>query len=223
LLTVLENGQEVPGYSQVPVVVNRPLQYQGLTFYQSSYGMAEMPLFRLRVELPDGKETQVEGRPGQLISLPDGGALQVVDYTPAFRDLGGAALVEARTVDGQSLPVVAAMKELPAEMHSASPYRLRLLGLEERYYTGLQVKKDPGVPVVWLGCLLLVLGSLGAFGLAHQRLWLTIRSTAEGCEVQLAGSSHRNRQAFASQFDRLQEELAEELSAGIPVSEEDRS
>ncbi len=223
LLTVLEDGQEVPGYVQVPVVVNRPLQYQGLTFYQSSYGMAEMPLFRLGVELPDGKEIQVEGRPGQLLTLPDGGALQVVDYTPAFRDLGGAALVEVRTSDGHSMPQVAAMKELPAEMHHASPYRLRLLGLDERYYTGLQVKKDPGVPVVWLGCLLLVLGSLGAFGLAHQRLWLTIRSTSDGCEVQLAGSSHRNRQAFACQFERLQEELAEELGAGISASGEDRS
>ena len=223
LLTVLENGQEVPGYVQVPVVVNRPLQYLGLTFYQSSYGMAEMPLFRLRVKLADGNETQVEGRPGQLLSLPDGGALQVIDYTPAFRDLGGAALVEVRTADGRSLPQIAASREVPVDMHHASPYRLRLLGLDERYYTGLQVKKDPGVPVVWLGCLLLVLGSLGAFGLAHQRLWLTIRSTAAGCEIQLAGSSHRNRQAFARQFERLQKQLAEELGSGNPAPEEDRS
>lgn len=223
LLTVLEEGQEVPGYVQVPVVVNRPLQYQGLTFYQSSYGMAEMPLFRLEVKLPDGSETSLEGRPGQLMSLPDGGALQVVDYTPAFRDLGGAALVEVRTVDGRSLPQIAASREVPADLHHASPYRLRLLGMDERYYTGLQVKKDPGVPVVWLGCLLLVLGSLGAFGLAHQRLWLTIRSTDSGCEIQLAGSSHRNRQAFARQFERLQKQLAEGLGAGNPASEEDRS
>lgn len=222
LLTVLEDGQEVPGYVQVPVVVNRPLQYQGLTFYQSSYGMAEMPLFRLQVKLPDGNETQLEGRPGQLLSLPDGGALQVVDYTPAFRDLGGAALVEVRTADGRSLPQVAAIKEVPDDMHHPSPYRLRLLGLDERYYSGLQVKKDPGVPVVWLGCLLLVLGSLGAFGLAHQRLWLTIRSTAAGCEIQLAGSSHRNRPAFARQFERLQKQLAQELGAGNPAPEEDR-
>lgn len=223
LVTVLQEGQEVPGYSRVPVVVNRPLRYHGLTFYQSSYGLAEMPLFRLLVQLADGQQMQVAGRPGQLLSLADGGTLQVIDYTPAFRDLGGAALVEVRTVDGQRLPAVAAMKELPADMNHAVPYRLRLLGVDERYYTGLQVTKDPGVPLVWLGCLLLVLGSLSAFGLAHQRLWLSIQSTANGCEMVLAGSSHRNRPAFARLFEELQGELAAELGAGNSLSREDRS
>ncbi|MEZ4485243.1 MAG: cytochrome c biogenesis protein ResB [Syntrophotaleaceae bacterium] len=59
LLTVIEDGQEVSGYTEVPVVVNRPLQYRGLTFYQSSYGLAEMPLFHLQVRMPDGSEVQV--------------------------------------------------------------------------------------------------------------------------------------------------------------------
>ncbi len=210
-LTVLEDGQEVPGYTEVPVVVNRPLQYRGLTFYQSSYGLAEMPLFHLQVRMPDGTELQMAGRPGQVLPLADGGSLQVVDYTPAFRDLGGAALIEVLTVEGQRLPAIAAMQELPEDMNHRSPYRLQLLRVDERYYTGLQVTRDPGVPLVWLGCLLLVLGSLSAFSLAHQRLWLTIRPTAGGCEVQVAGSSHRNQPAFAGTFDRLCQELATEL------------
>ncbi|APG28845.1 hypothetical protein A7E78_14000 [Syntrophotalea acetylenivorans] len=223
LLTVLENGQEVPGYTAVPVVVNRPLQYRGLTFYQSSYGLAEMPLFHLQVRMPDGTELQLAGRPGQQMSLADGGFLRVVDYTPAFRDLGGAALVEVLTAEGNSLPVIAAMQEVPEDMNHRSPYDLQLLRVEERYYTGLQVARDPGVPLVWLGCLLLVLGSLSAFSLAHQRLWLTIRPTAAGCEVQVAGSSHRNQPAFAGTFERLCEELATELEATNNSAKEGRS
>ncbi len=223
LLTVIEEGQEVAGYTRVPVVVNRPLQYRGLTFYQSSYGLAQMPLFHLQVRMPDGAEVQMAGRPGQLLPLADGGSLQVVDYTPAFRDLGGAALIEVLTADGQRLPAIAAMQELPVDENHASPYRLQLLRVDERYYTGLQVTRAPGVPLVWLGCLLLVLGSLGAFSLAHQRLWLTIRPTAGGCEVQMAGSSHRNRPAFAGTFDRLGQELAAELEANNHSAKEDRS
>ncbi|MCD4687781.1 MAG: cytochrome c biogenesis protein ResB, partial [Desulfuromonadaceae bacterium] len=153
LLTVLEDGQEVPGYKEVPVVVNQPLQYRGLTFYQSSYGLAEMPLFHLQVRMPDGTELQMAGRPGQGLPLADGGSLQVMDYTPAFRDLGGAALIEVLTVEGQRLPAIAAMQELPEDMNHRSPYRLQLLRVDERYYTGLQVTRDPGVPLVWLGCL----------------------------------------------------------------------
>lgn len=223
LLTVLEDGQEVPGYTEVPVVVNRPLQYRGLTFYQSSYGLAEMPLFHLQVIMPDGTEERVAGRPGQVLSLTDGGSLQVVDYTPAFRDLGGAALVEVLTAEGHRLPAIAAMQELPKDMDHRSPYRLLLMAVDERYYTGLQVTRDPGVPLVWLGCLLLVLGSLSAFSLAHQRLWLTVRPTAAGCEVQVAASSHRNQPAFAGTFDRLCRELATELGVNNYSAKEGRS
>ncbi|MEZ4485242.1 MAG: cytochrome c biogenesis protein ResB [Syntrophotaleaceae bacterium] len=147
----------------------------------------------------------------------------MVDYTPAFRDLGGAALVEVLTAEGQRLPAIAAMQELPEDMNHRSPYRLQLLQVDERYYTGLQVTRDPGVPLVWLGCLLLVLGSLGAFSLAHQRLWLTIRPTPGGCEVQMAGSSHRNQPAFAGTFERLRQDLAAELEANNFSAQEGRS
>ena len=40
ILTVLENGQPVKGYENIPVIVNDPLSYKGITFYQSSYGQA---------------------------------------------------------------------------------------------------------------------------------------------------------------------------------------
>jgi cytochrome c biogenesis protein len=205
------------------VVVNRPLQYRGLTFYQSSYGLAEMPRFHLQVRMPDSTEVQMAGRPGQVLPLADGGSLQVVDYTPAYRDLGGAALVEVQTADGQRLPAVATVQALPEDTDHRSPYGLRLLRVDERYYTGLQVKRDPGVPLVWLGCLLLVLGSLSAFSLAHQRLWLAIRPTADGCEVQIAGSSHRNQSSVAGCFDRLCQELAVELEVTTPSTGEGRS
>jgi cytochrome c biogenesis protein len=137
--------------------------------------------------------------------------------------MGGAALLEVLTADGQRLPAIAAMQDLPEDMNHRSAYRLRLLRVDERYYTGLQVARDPGVPLVWLGCLLLVLGSLSAFSLAHQRLWLTIRSTAAGCEVQIAGSSHRNQPAFVGLFDRLSQELATELEAHNDSVKEGRS
>ena len=35
ILTVLENGQPVKGYDKIPVIVNDPLTYKGITFYQS--------------------------------------------------------------------------------------------------------------------------------------------------------------------------------------------
>jgi cytochrome c biogenesis protein len=37
--------------------------------------------------------------------------------------------------------------------------------LEQTYYTGIQVTRDPGVPVVWVGCSLLVIGMVVTFTL----------------------------------------------------------
>jgi cytochrome c biogenesis protein len=87
-----------------------------------------------------------------------------------------------------------------------------LLGFDQRYYTGLQVAKDPGVWVVWLGCFLLVAGSLGAFFLSHRRLWVTIQPLAKGVGVKLGGSAHRNQPAFALFFDGLRKDLNDALA-----------
>ena len=45
LLTVIDNGQEV--IKQRPTIVNDPLTYKGITFYQSSYGPAGDPTFHV--------------------------------------------------------------------------------------------------------------------------------------------------------------------------------
>ena len=37
--------------------------------------------------------------------------------------------------------------------------------LDKTYYTGIQVTHDPGVPVVWVGCSLLVIGMVVTFTL----------------------------------------------------------
>ena len=222
VLTVLENGDEIPGLIGVPVLVNHPLRYRGLWFYQTSYGLAEMPLFRFGVTLPPkGEEVELSGRPGQLLQMPNGGSFQIVDYTPSFRDWGAVAVLEVHTPDGNLLNAMAPTAGPLLTRAADHGYRFRLFGMEERYYTGLKVSRDPGVPVVWAGCLLLVLGSLSAFFLSHQRLWVVIRATSSGSDVMLGANAHRNQPVMARQFDRLGSEIAAELGVGIDrVSQE---
>ena len=44
-------------------------------------------------------------------------------------------------------------------------------------YTGLQVAKDPGVWIVWLGCTLMMAGYLYvAFFMSHRRIWVRIEN-----------------------------------------------
>ncbi len=58
VLTVLENGKAVDGYAGVKVVVNQPLEYRGIRFYQATYGSAGR--FYFNVSTPEGKTAAIE-------------------------------------------------------------------------------------------------------------------------------------------------------------------
>ena len=76
-------------------------------------------------------------------------------------------------------------------------------------YTGLQVAKDPGVPVVWAGCILMTLGCLVAFFLSHRRVWARVSADDKGVEVFLGGNASRNRISFENWFGDLCESAQE--------------
>jgi cytochrome c biogenesis protein len=73
-------------------------------------------------------------------------------------------------------------------------------GSDEKFYTGLQVAKDPGVWVVWLGCTLMVVGIIMAFFMSHKRIWIRI---APNGRVVVAGSASKNQSAFEGTFEEL--------------------
>ena len=81
-------------------------------------------------------------------------------------------------------------------------------GLNSKMFTGLQVAKDPGVNIVWLGCALMVIGITMAFFLSHQRVWVRLAQGQDGrVEVVLAGSASRNRLAFEKKFAKIQTDV----------------
>jgi len=80
ILTVMENGKPVPGYEHVRVVVNDPLTYKGITFYQSSYGNAGN--YHFTVSDPDGKNVRpISVDSNSSVTLPDGSSMHVLEAT----------------------------------------------------------------------------------------------------------------------------------------------
>ena len=211
ILTVLENGRPVPGYEHVPVIVNDPL-----TYYQSSYGNAGDYFFivtdqngRNPVKLTVGSNSSA--------TLPDGSSMHVLeavqDVSPFAPGLSGPAVqIEIYSPAGATEKIISyanhpEMNIQNAQLRKGAPI-IHYKGLEERMYTGLQVAKDPGVWVVWLGCLLMVLGIYAAFFMSHRRIWIRIQNGA----VTVAGNASKNQGAFQQSFERLVEKLTSYLS-----------
>ena len=217
-LVVLENGKEV---LRKTIEVNDPLSYKGLTFYQSSYGPAGDPIYQFRVKNRETNETvTVKGQQGKHLPLPGGAALIPMGYAESYQTFGPAAQVNIDTGDHKHGTPFIVFKDYPQfDEKRGGTYAISLIDVQQSYYTGLQVAKDPGVWVVWLGCLLIVLGSCSAFFFSHRRIWVSIQPLGtesrgeKGIGVKFGGNAHRNQPAFTLYFDELKKDFDDTLSS----------
>ena len=206
ILDIVDNGQEV--ISDRKIIVNDPLSYKGITLYQSSYGPAGNPQLKIRVtDKASGEVQEITVAEGRHYPLAGGHSFAVTGYTDNYGQFGPAVEMHINTPDGRHGAPFVVVKNFPNfGGPKDSPFSFALLDYQQKQYTGLQVKKDPGVWVVWLGCALLVLGSIAAFTLSHRRLWARIEPDGKGAKILLGGNAHRNQPAFALFFDELKQQ-----------------
>ena len=74
-------------------------------------------------------------------------------------------------------------------------------------YTGLQVRQDPGVWIVYLGCIVMALGLYTAFFMSHVRIWIRLREEKNATSITIASSINKNRITFGLTLDRFVKEL----------------
>ena len=89
-----------------------------------------------------------------------------------------------------------------------APVYLQLQGFDEVKASVLQVTRSPGKNIVYFGCLLLVLGVFSMFYIRERRLWIWIKSEADGSSRALmAMSSQRKTLDFEKEFEALKQQL----------------
>ena len=91
------------------------------------------------------------------------------------------------------------------------PYTFILEGLETSYYTGLQVNRDPGVAIVWLGFILIIAGLIIAFFTSHKRIWVRLLLDKKGISISIAGTSSKNQVGLEKELLHLTEGLKAEV------------
>jgi len=202
-LSVIDGGREA---LRQTIVVNDPLRYKGIWFYQSSYGQAGGATARLSVSRTDGTPIGTLSLPPNEPMRIDGyGTIRGVNYDQNFQGIGPAleVVVEKPGQREASFWVLQGRPDLDRQRKDSLVFDFG--GLNAKMYTGLQVAMDPGVNIVWLGCALMVVGIIMAFFLSHQRVWVRLSPAPDGrVEVVLAGSASRNRLAFDKKFEKIQ-------------------
>jgi len=216
ILTVLENGKPVPDYTNVRVIVNDPLTYKGITFYQSSYGNAGNYFFTVS-DLSGKKEMPVTLNINEVATLPDGSTMHVIEATDDVSQFvpnltGAAVQVEMHTPRGSTEKVIVYANHPELNTAYAMEHKLGVVlqykGNQKKMFTGLQIAKDPGVWIVWLGCALMVLGIYGAFLMSHRRIWVRIQNG----HIAMGGNASKNQGSFEQYFGELETKLRSNLS-----------
>jgi len=197
-LTILENGKEM---LKETLRVNHPLHYKGLAFYQSTYGnVHEITLGIKR----NGKErTYFKAPEGIIVPIPDSDTfIRVLQYAPQVHNFGEGIQVALFKPNQEPQPFWLLRNFPKFDEKRGDQYFLTFEGMTSKEYTGLQVTKDPGVWVVWIGCGLMILGLIVSFFFSHQRVWVRIPK-GPGGEIVLAGSVNKNRMGFEKTFGEL--------------------
>lgn len=112
-----------------------------------------------------------------------------------FKDLG------TRTLQGMNV-----LTSLPW------PFIPVLEEYEQVYYTGLQLARDPGMNVIWLGSALLTFGLCIMLYVAHRKVWLVFETKGKNVHVRMAGMTNRNTMAFEHEFNAFLTELERDFS-----------
>jgi cytochrome c biogenesis protein len=219
-VAIIENGREVLDRS---IVVNDPLTYEGITFYQASYGTC---LKEARIELTDpdsGKKIAMTLPFRQPVTIPGASdQLMIVDYRENLMRVGQAIEI-VYVKQGRQPSSRWILVDRPYHGNRIENYLVRVTQTDTARFTGLQVKKDPGIWVVWAGFTLMTMAIGLTFYSSHRKLWVCIEPDKKSGKtiVTLAGRASRNAQAFEEKFEALRRGLESRLK-NPPASHEIR-
>ena len=216
-LTVLKDGHEVMKKS---ISVNDPLSYEGITFYQSSYGTVpnglQNGILVLNVTSADGKTEQIKTKIGGSFTIPGTSVTgHVTDFSPALSfDQTGRAFTYAEHLSNPAIMVEFSesgkirdsgwiLKRYPQTWQLKDGNKVEFLDYWGVEYTGLQVRKDPGVLIVYLGCIIMAIGLYMTFFMSHRRIWVSISEEKGSAKVVIGASANRNKAAFEQKIDKL--------------------
>ncbi|NOX26138.1 MAG: cytochrome c biogenesis protein ResB [Deltaproteobacteria bacterium] len=205
-LTVSKNGKDLLSKS---IVVNDPLQFGGLTFYQSSFqaipGQFAASLtskstgakqkFFLRYPTERARLWPAEKVRFGITDIAGPNMRQKYRYKIWFSD--GKGSPSTFWID-QNHPVKI---ERPGNNY--------LLLVKPRFATGLQIAKDPGVWVVYIGCIMMILGLIIIFFMSHRRIWALVSENEGESSILLCGTSNKDKVGFEKVMTSLYKGFAD--------------
>lgn len=205
-LSVLDTqGQEI---DRKTIHVNEPLRHKGVTLYQADWAIAAVqvrinnsPVFQLPMGLLDtGGAGRIWGT--WVPTKPD----MSTGLSLIAKDLQGMVLLYDMT--GKLVGTV--RSGMSVDVNGVTLTVVNLIGS-----TGLQIKADPGIPLVYAGFGLLMLGVVMSY-VSHSQVW----ALQQDGRLYIGGRTNRAQVAFERELMEMLDQLSPspETPAIAPMS-----
>jgi cytochrome c biogenesis protein len=185
-------GQEV---KRKTIFVNEPFRYRGVTFYQTDWGIAA-----IRIRFNNSPILQL---PMAALNTNGNGRLWGT-WIPTKTDLSEGVSLLAKDLQG-TLLIYDAKGQLVDTLRAGMATNVNGVTLrivEVVGSTGLQIKADPGIPIVYTGFGLLMLGVIMSY-VSHSQIWALEK---EG-HFYVGGRTNRAQVAFEREMLEILDQL----------------
>lgn len=203
-LSVLDQqGQEV---KRKTIFVNEPLRYRGVTFYQTDWGIGA-----IRIQINKSPILQLPMAP---LNTNGRGRLWGT-WIPTKTDLSEGVSLLAKDLQG-TLLIYDAKGQLintlrPGMATDINGVKLKIV--EVVGSTGLQLKSDPGIPLVYAGFGLLMLGVVMSY-VSHSQIWALQKDE----HFYVGGKTNRAQVAFEREFIEVLDQISNQKNEEVAIA-----
>ncbi len=231
-LAVLKDGQVI---LRKQIVVNDPLVYGGIRFYQASYGKTgKLDKLVLTATPRDGRDPRdITISLDETLPLDADTTVRLAEFIPDYVESDGQVYTRSNELQNPAVhllvesrksaqPVNVWLPPIPGhEQNASSPYAFEAKDIQMAYFTGLEVSHEPGQWGVWAGVILMGLGLALVFYFVHMRVWaVPVRDARGQLMLWIGGTANKNKDAFEQRFRELVEQIESELKISAKTGAE---
>ena len=221
-ISVIENGKTK--FTKT-IMVNHPLSYEGINIYQSGYDKEPRKIEKVHFILTDKRENKeipftANFKQKTHIQEIDSMFVIVSDFVCDFV-MDNNRQVTSRSDKPKNPAVYVSLLRGDSIISSEwiflkfpgihkkrdERYSLQFIDYTPSYYTILEIAKNPGIPIIYIGFLLMSIGLFLNFYIFHRRYWIELDDVKEGTEISIGGIADRNKLDFKREIDMIMQEI----------------